>query len=394
MKASLSRDAQRFVDYIWHSREASKTAATLPEGFRPNEFELSMITAAKVTGLPEASCTRLRDTLLHLNWLRRKTLTSGHVAYCIPHESKRRSPKNTVLQTYTSKLTKSLQNSDRFRQISSKSKTLKAKGIDTVPDSPRLSPPRETVQKGPSLPLISSNFSSKAEERKKPQTGLAKTQTTYVATPFGLHGIVQKAVPDVGPIAYPWREVDELLGHVAAFNRELWDDRKYPKLDKHIESNPRARKAFCRRVMEHFSATTGNLEERKRIVVERLKNDCLGNFQDQVERNKIGKLKRFIPSMVDQLTGTPAQHRERKGWCAERGRETMNVNYQTRDRYREKQREREQEDELQRQRMTKSDPAKVTTAQQLRRDFSDGRITLAQLLAGCDELERAIKASG
>ena len=72
----------------------------------------------------------------------------------------------------------------------------------------------------------------------------------------------------------------------------------------------------------------------------------------------------------------------------------MNENWVTRDRCREEQRKREQVDELQRQRMTKSDPAKVTTAQQLRRDFSDGRITLAQLLAGCDELERAIKASG
>ena len=159
----------------------------------------------------------------------------------------------------------------------------------------------------------------------------SRKHPTYYADTAGLHCVLPGASRDSCPVSWTFSEFEGLLGRLVQFGRETWH---LPRLDRKVltEKNHLARKMVLRYAMKSYQGRSGPPELRRAAVETELKNVILGNYQDHVERKKAGWLKGTYAELADVFSLKNGTHMERKKWCTDRGRMTVNENYQTRDR--------------------------------------------------------------
>lgn len=358
LKGALSRDTQRIVDFIWRQAQHAKARKQHPRGFRANEFELPPSKIAAYTGFPETSCGRIRDELVKAKWLKVTDLPSGTRVYRVTHVAVRVTPrKSRPLQNYTSKLSKSLQNSDRFQQISP-SETTTDKGKRTGGDSPR---PVPTLPIGYHRRPVPSNLDDlRAVGRKTKETArgyFCRKHPVWFADTAGLHAVAPGASRDACPILFAFPEFEAFLGHLVAYSRSVWGQER---LDKAVLDKPRhpARKSILKWAASRYLSLHGSPEERRAAILAEARDLVLGNYRDLLERRDKGHIGRPLDfaSVGCVFEQQSLAHHRRKGWCVKRGKITFDQNFQTRDRYRILQKERDEIDRKQREEMKKDKP--------------------------------------
>jgi len=195
----------------------------------------------------------------------------------------------------------------------------KEKGVGRGGDSTRPSTLPSEVNRAVRPPLSS------------PQCYRSKKHPLYYADAAGLHCVLPGASRAACPTVWTFSEFEGLLGRLVQFGRDTWH---LPRLDRKVltEKNHLARKLVLRYAMKSYQGQSGPPTERRAVVEQELRNVVLGNYQDHLERKKAGWLKGTFAELSDVFSLKNGTHMERKKWCTERGKQTVNENWTTRDR--------------------------------------------------------------
>ena len=382
-----SRDCQRLDDFYGHLAEQAKKSPKPYPGMRHNEFLVSDAEAAEALGIAKSSANKLRHAVTGDKWISVRRIP-GCKKTCIRwlHVNHWKKPsKSSPVAKFESKTTKQLKKTHRFPRISSKALRIKQeKGRGNGGDSPRPSRLPSEIESHRTHPLTPLFHNSNTNTNRK--------HPLWFSDPLGLHCAVPGASRDASPVLYTHEGFETFLGGLVAYSRGTWN---LPKLDRKVLTDRahKARKLVLRHAAKAYRQAGGTHEQRLQAVETTAKAAILGNYQDQVERRRKGLLSGVYAELTDVFSSKSEAHMERKGWCVERGRQTMNENWVTRDRPRE-----EGEKALARlaatkEAMKKSDPVKVLIARDLFKLRAEGKISMAEFLARCTALEAACTAS-
>ena len=380
LKLLLSSDSQRFFNLLALESHRAKKRPKPYSGMRYNEFLITDAWIAERLGVSKYAANKLKNEGIDLKWFIVRKIP-GCKKTCVRwnHPTKCKKPSNSSpVLTFESKTTKQLKNSEQSRYIASKA--FKAfnqeKGRGNGGDSPRPSRLPSEIESHQTHPL-------KTLSR---MGGTGQKHTLYFVTPLGFHPVAPEGHRDTTPPVWTHASFEAFLGHAIALGADL---HQLPRLDRKALSDltHKGRKALLRGAFEYYRAAEGTQEQRRQQAEEKIKADILGNYQDQVERKKMGVLTTKYAELYDVFGPGSEGHRERKGWCVERGRQTMNENWVTRDRPREEGEKAAARDRAQKEAMKTSVEELSLLSRQLANDFMAGRLSRKDFARKMDEVE-------